>query len=353
MPTVWIEKSVMQGGGKIKHRVKFTLGGRDSRPQHGGQFERRRDAEARKRWVAGELAAMRVPDFALLAEQPTVPTLGAAADEWRASRTDVEDQTQNMHRSAFARIWKVCPHLRGRRIDKLTHEDVAELVAKLHQAGYRRESIKKSRTALKQTLTFKGIDPNPADDKRVKLPREKKAHIPPPEAEHVERIAETLPRHHVLPFLIIDACGPRVNELTSAQVGDLDEHRRGIRIRPENEKNQRYRLLELPDDLFDALLATLPPREDRNPEAPLFPELTDAALRVAIGKCCKATGTPHFSPHGLRRRRGSLHYKRTGSLADVAELLGDSKRVAAAHYVYSLTVYREADRSIALARAAE
>ena len=54
---------------------------------------------------------------------------------------------------------------------------------------------------------------------------------------------------------------------------------------------------------------------------------------------------------GLRRRRGSLHYKRTGSLAEVAELLGDSKRVAAEHYVYALTDYREVDRTIALARA--
>jgi hypothetical protein len=52
----------------------------------------------------------------------------------------------------------------------------------------------------------------------------------------------------------------------------------------------------------------------------------------------------------LRRRRGSLHYKQTRSLAMVAELLGDSKRVAADHDVYPLTDYREVDRSIALAR---
>jgi integrase len=103
--------------------------------------------------------------------------------------------------------------------------------------------------------------------------------------------------------------------------------------------------------LYEALAATLPPREDRDLEAPLFLGLTDARLRTAITKACKATGTPHFSPHGLRRRRGSLHYKRTGSLAEVAALLGDSKRVAADHYVYALTDYREADRSIALARA--
>jgi integrase len=142
-----------------------------------------------------------------------------------------------------------------------------------------------------------------------------------------------------------------VGELATAQVGDLDEHRRAIRVRSEVEKNERYRHLDLPDDLFDALVATLPPREDRDAESPLFPDLSEAALRTAIAKACKATGTPHFSPHGLRRRRGSLHYKRTSSLADVAELLGDSKRVAAEHYVYALTDYREVDRSIALARA--
>jgi integrase len=107
----------------------------------------------------------------------------------------------------------------------------------------------------------------------------------------------------------------------------------------------------LPDDLFAAIVASLPAREARDLGTPLFPGLDEAALRTSITRACKATGTPHFSPHGLRRRRGSLHYKRTGSLADVAELLGDSKRVAADHYVYALTDYQEVDRSIALKRA--
>ena len=142
---------------------------------------------------------------------------------------------------------------------------------------------------------------------------------------------------------------PRVTELETAEVGDLDEHRRAIRVRWTYEKNERYRHLDLPDDLFAAILATLPPREDRDLGAPLFPELTDARLRMAITRACKATGTPHFSPHGLRHRRGSLHYKRTGSLAEVADPLGDSKRIAADHYVYALTDYREVARSIALA----
>ena len=231
-----------------------------------------------------------------------------------------------------------------KRLDEITVDDVVALVAALDARRYKRETIKKSRDCLAMVLDHYRVDPNPARDKRVKLPRERKAHVPPPLAEHVERVAELLPRRHVLPLLIVDECGPRVNELATAQVGDLDEHRRAIRVRWTVEKNERYRHLELPDDLFDALLATLPPREDRDLEAPLFPDLTDARLRTAITKACKATGTPHFSPHGLRRRRGSLYYKRTGSLAEVAELLGDSKRVAADHYVYALTDYREVDR---------
>src|SRR3954465_13574084 len=108
--------------------------------------------------------------------------------------------------------------------------------------------------------------------------------------------------------------------------------------------------MEVPDDLFDALRRTLPPREDRDLAAPLVPGLTETALRTAIARSCKAMGTPHFSPHGLRRRRGSLHYKRTGSLADVAQPPADSTRDAADHYVYALTDYREVDRTIALAR---
>jgi integrase len=346
----WIINRPTRTGGK-RHIVRFRLGGREAQQHHGGSFATKTEARNRKRYIDGELAARRIPVLGFAqAEQSKAPTLAEAEAAWRASRIDVVKGTQNTHRSAFRRIFRVAPKLRRRRIDELTVGDMNDLVAGLVADGSKRETIRKSRGALAQLLDHYEIDPNVARDKRVKLPRERKAHVPPPLAEHVERVAELLPRHHVLGFLVIDECGPRVSELETAQVGDLDEHRRAIRVRWTVEKNDRYRHLELPDDLFAAIVATLPTREDRDLEAQLFPGLNEAALRTAITRACKATGTPHFSPHGLRRRRGSLHYKRTGSLADVAELLGDSKRVAADHYVYALTDYREVDRTIALAR---
>jgi integrase len=346
----WIRKRRTKDG-KLRHIVEYRLGGRETKPQHGGSFKMESLARKRRDWIAGQLVIGVAPDLAAVAvEHPKAPTLLEATETWRASRVDVVEQTGNMHVSSIGRIWKVAPELRTRRVDELTVADVTALIAALAASGYKRETIKKTRHALAQTLDHFSVEPNVVRDKRVKLPRERRPHITPPLAEHIERVAERLPRHHVLPLLIIDACGPRVNELATAQIGDLDEHRRAIRVRAENEKNERYRLLELPDDLFDAVLTTLPPREDRDLEARLFPNLNDAALRTAITKVCKATGTPHFSPHGLRRRRGSLHYMRTGSRAEVAELIGDSKRVASDHYIYAMTDYREVDRSIALAR---
>jgi integrase len=155
---------------------------------------------------------------------------------------------------------------------------------------------------------------------------------------------------YVLPILLIDACGPRVSEICLAEIRDLDEHRHPIRLREETTKQHEPRYLDLPDDLWSALMATLPPREDRQLDARIFPGLTDANLRMAITRACKAAGIAHFSPHGLRRRRGSLYYKHTGSLAEVALLLGDTKRVASEHYVYALTDYREIDPQPALRR---
>jgi integrase len=344
MPSAWVER---RGD---RWRVRYRVGGRESEKLFGGSFRRKADAETRRRVILGELAALRLPDLRLLADSPKPPTLLEACDAWRQSRVDVSEATRTLHRVALKRVTDQIGQL---RVDEITPSTVADLVARLHAAGAKRETIRKSVNYLAMVLDHQGLtgEQNAARDRvTVRLPRERKAHIPPPLAGHVETVASLLPREMVLPFLIIDWAGPRVRELETATLADLDETRHAIRVRPEVEKNERWRLLELPDDLWSALMASVPPREDREGHAALFPGLRDANLRMAITRACKTAGVPHFSPHGLRRRRGSLHYKRTGSLAEVAELLGDSKRVSADHYVYALLDYREADRQPALAR---
>jgi integrase len=301
-----------------------------------------------------ELAAMRLPDLlsTSLVDKPTAPTLADACAAWRATRIDVSEQTRVFHRVSCARVIDhFGPDV---RLDKITAEQVAEMVAAMAAPSqtrakpYSRESIKKSVHVLAGTFDHFGIDPNPARDRRIKLPREQARDLVPPLAEHVERVADVLPRRHVFPLVVLDATGCRVGELAGACIGDLDERRRSFLVRRSLAKNARPRWVELPDDLFEALLDRIPPREDRDLDAPLFADLDAPALRTAITKACKATGTPHFSPHSLRRRRGSLLQKQGRSLADVAEALGDTKVVAAEHYVFALGDYREIDRREAL-----
>jgi hypothetical protein len=218
----WIERR--HGTTGTRFRVEYGAGGRESRARYAGSFTTKREALARKAWVAGELAAMRVPDLGILAPQEAAETLRAASERWQASRVDVRESTKVQHRTALGRV---LPILGARTIDSLTPANVAELVATLDGDGKARESIRKSVTALAMVLDFAGVSPNPARDRvQVRLPREEPEEPEPPSAEHVEAVAWLLPTPYLVALLVLDATGVRIGELEAAGLGDLDENRR-------------------------------------------------------------------------------------------------------------------------------
>lgn len=187
------------------------MGGRESRARYAGSFGTKSEAVARKRWVDGELAALRVPDLAVLAEPVAAPTVRAVAARWQDSRVDVRDSTAIQHRTALGRLLPVLGDL---SVDRITSADVAELVAKLHGDGKARESIRKSVTALAMVLDFAGLVPNPARDRvQVKLPREEATEPEPPTADTVEAVLWRLTPAYALATLVLEATGARVGEL--------------------------------------------------------------------------------------------------------------------------------------------
>jgi len=194
------------------------------------------------------------------------------------------------------------PPTRGR--DRAT--DVVDLVTQLHTAGKKRETIRKSVKYLAAVLDFANIEPNPARDRNVRLPHEETDELEPPSAEHVEGVYRTIPTVHRVPLLWLDWSGARVGSVDTTKVGEYDEQRRRVRLRRSATKSRRALWVDLPDVLADAIEATLPPREDRDPEARLFPESGSDALRTSIAKACRALGIPLWSPHNLRHRRVSL-----------------------------------------------
>jgi integrase len=346
--------------GEARYRVEYRDGGRDSPVRYGGSFKRKADAGARKRWILGELAAMRMPDLDVLkAKEVVAPSLAEATERWHQSRVDVRDSTKVQHRVAMARV---LPILGDRPIDKVTPADVADLVARLARKGMRRESIRKTTTALAMVLDLagaplcgrdnRGAAVNAARDRVVvKLPREEPEELSPPSADQVEQVGWRLTIPYLLGLLALDATGCRLGELAAATIGDLDEQQRAWLVRASVSKTRQQRWAKLPPDLYEAVMGRLPTREDRDGAAPLFGDITADRIRTAIARACRDAGVPVFSPHDLRHRRISLMHKQGRTWAEIGALVGQRNLAVTANvYTHVLIDSREVDRAYLLAR---
>ena len=293
---------------------------------------------------------MRVPDFTLLASEPVRSlTLRDAVELWRSSRIEVSEGTRTNDRVNTERVFEHDAKLASCGIDDLDVERWATVFAAL--AGpYERGTLKKSKEAFAMVYDHHGVDPNPLRDKRVKLPHARPVDVVVPIATHVEAVANVLPEQHLLPYLLIDWTGLRLGAVEGARIADLDEHRQAILARASIAKNRRPIWVGLHDVLFEAIVRRLPAREDRDLDARLFPDFKGANLRTAITRACRLTGTPRFSPHELRKRRGSLLGEQGYSLAEIAERLGDTKVVTAEHYMFAIGDYAEVDYGVVLSR---
>jgi integrase len=307
-----------------------------------------REAKIRRDVVAGELAALRMPNLLLLAEAKRAPTLAEAAELWRASRIDVTESTRVLHRVALGRV---VPILGDRPVDEIALADVKALVSTLAAEGKKRETIRKSVKYLAAVLDeCEGVDPNPARDKSIRLPHEEYEEIVPPTSEHVEAVYRLLARPYRLPLLWLDWSGARVGSIDALCIGDYDEPARRVRLRASTTKTRSALWVEIPDVLAKALVASMPPREDRDGDARLFPGASADRLRTAIARACRAAAVPVFSPHDLRHRRISLLHRQGRSWAEIARFVGQRKvSITADTYTHVLSDGRELDYQEVLA----
>jgi integrase len=336
--SVWLTTRTTRAGEK-RHRVEFRVGGRESATRYGGSFKTKREADERKRWIAGELAARRVPDLRSLESETKAPTLRDAAERWFASRVDVAPNTKLQHRSAMRNLLTV---LGSAHVDEITPNDVAELVAKLSETR-KRETVRKSLLVLGMVLDEAGIEPNPVRDRKVRLPREERVEIKPPTAAHVEGVLHVLPERYRLPLVVLEQTGMRLGELEGLSWGDLDEERSRWRVSAAVSKTRHARWVPVPPELYEAV-TRLVAREDRTPERRVFQGFGGDRFRTAVTRACTAAGVPAFSPHDLRHRRISLLHLAGVPWARIGESVGQrSLRVTADTYSHVLVDEAEID----------
>jgi integrase len=286
--------------GEKRYVVRFRLGGRSYPIEHGGSFQTMKEARARRDLIAGELAAGRNPALALaaLTEQPKAKTLAAWAEQYRTSRIDLADETT---KALGSHLHRILPVFGESEPQSITWADVQTWVSAM-AAELKPGSVKRYVGTLRQLLDFADIDPNPARDKRVKLPTVVVEEPQPPTAKQFLAILGHVPARWVLPFIVMEQTAVRVGEVASLAWGDVDVAGLQFRLRGGETKTRKARWVQVPEWLIAEIALTCP-LEDRTAERRVFSRFTADAARDVIARACVAAGIPHFHPHDLRHRR--------------------------------------------------
>jgi hypothetical protein len=100
------------------------------------------------------------------------------------------------------------------------------------------DSLRHYRKTLAQVLDFAEVTPNPAKDRRLKLPTTAKAEPVPPTGDEWRQIKERLSDRHLLVARIFEATGLRIGELCALTWGDVDFASGRLRISVGRTKGQ-------------------------------------------------------------------------------------------------------------------
>jgi integrase len=321
MPSLTI--TTRQANGGPRYVVRYRLGGRAYPIVHAGSFRTLKEAKARRDFVAGELAAGRNPADALrtLAAAPTtVLTLSTWAARFIAARIDVDENTRKMYRSHTRKISKT---FGDRNPTTITASEVAEWISELAETR-KPGTLGQYLNVFRSLLDHAGVEPNPARDPRVKLPKRVREEANPPPAEHVLAILDALSPRWRLFFVTLEQGALRIGEAVNLRWADVDAAGLRLRLPRSATKTDRARWVYLPEWLMQAIEATCP-LEDRVPDRRVFQGLHESAARQAMTRACRDAGIPHYSPHDLRHRRITIWHQSGVPARELAERAGHSR----------------------------
>ncbi|MBI3936372.1 MAG: site-specific integrase, partial [Betaproteobacteria bacterium] len=283
--------------GSRRFQVRFRRGGRGFPLEHGGMFATRREAVERRNLIAGWLAQGRNPrtELALQVADTSPLSLQGWSERYLASRVDLAAESVRKQRMHLQRL---CGFFGGARDPAtVTWTDVQQWVAALTAPPrpLAPASVAKYVETLRVLFDFAGVEPNPARDPRVRLPKVERTEASPPPAEHVLALLERLtPARWRLPVVVMEQTAMRIGEVAGLAWGDVDVAGCRFRLRARETKTGRARWVQLPEWLMRLLEDTCPP-EDRLPNRLVFPGASQSAVGNAMARACRAAGIPVYS----------------------------------------------------------
>jgi integrase len=216
MPSLVITTRRTQSG--PRYVVRYRLGGRAYPIVHGGSFRTMKEAKVRRDLIAGEIAAQPIT--------PKIVDVTAWSERFLASRIDIDANTTKSYRTALRKAGET---FGDRDPHTITADDVAQWVASMAES-HKPGTVRLYATTLKVLLDYVGCDPNPARDKRVRMPKRVREEPTPPSREHVEAILAAIPAKRRLLFVLIEQGGLRLGEAVGLTWGDVDAAGQRLRL---------------------------------------------------------------------------------------------------------------------------
>lgn len=306
-----------------RYAVRYRLGGRTYPIVHAGSFKTLKEAKARRDFVAGEIAAGRNPTDvlrALSAAPAAALTVNTWAERFLTSRIDVDENTKKNYRSALRKIDET---FGDRDPSTITATEIAEWIASMAESR-KAGTLGQYLIAFRLLLDHVGLEPNPARDPRVKLPKHVREEPQPPSREHFEAIIEALGAKWKLLFVTIEQGALRLGEAVNLRWADVDAGGLRLRLPKSATKRDRARWIYLPEWLMQAIEATCP-LEDRVPERKVFQGITEASAYQAMTRACRNAKVPHYHPHDLRHRRITIWHQSGVPARELAERAGHAR----------------------------
>lgn len=313
--------------GGNSYQVVYRRGGRRYPVESAGTAHTLKDARTRRDIVNGWLAAGLNPRVELAKLQQPAPaklTVRAWAARYEKSRVDYSAKSADNAKHHIKKI--LASSLADMPVDVISIADVQDTVAWMAET-LKPSSLGRYMATLRLILDYAGVDPNPARDKRVRLPSVVHEESQPPTGAHFLAMLDKLPENRRLPVVTLEQTAMAITELATLEWRDVDVAGGQFRLRRGQVKGQiraRARWVQVPGWLAE-IIADSCPLEDRLPGRKVFPGVTPSAVRNAMQRACRLAGVPVYSPHDLRHRRLSLWHNQGVPVKELSRRAGHSR----------------------------